>query len=279
MNSSTPRQRGSKERLADIASQVGQWREITGQATAQDVQPGSSLDADDQAFPLYPASHHAWHGISHAVDHLDMFMHPLVESNLSFPLAPQTLARSGVLGAAHALWVLDATTRPVRQIRALRLAHEEFQNERKAYEQLANSGAATAEMAAIVATRVEWIGRAVKAGVALGATATQVQAKLVETDVIDDVLRRYEVAHPSPDDHLLRTYRLIWRMHSGVAHGFRWPVTYRTDFTNAVMEGEEQRQLGGLVTNDEDQLITSAIAMSLLIGRAFDLYNNRRVKH
>ena len=65
-------------------------------------------------------------------------------------------------------------------------------------------------------------------------------------------------------------------MHSGVAHGFRWPVMYRTVITQALSDSEAA---DGLVTNDEDQLMISAIAMGLLITRAFELYDLRRVPH
>jgi len=67
-------------------------------------------------------------------------------------------------------------------------------------------------------------------------------------------------------------------MHSGVAHGLRWPIMYRTDFSNAVLGGDEHG-LGGTVTNDEDELMVSATAMYLLLKRAFELYDLRRLPH
>jgi len=269
----------TNQRLTDIGRQVVRWREITGYS--HPVEPGSSLGADDRVFPLVPPSHLIWHGISHAVDHLDMFMHPLIETKLSFPIAPQTLARSGVLGAAHALWMLDAATRNERQLRALRIFHEECRNERNAYDELAKSGDAAAGMADIVAVRSRWMAEAVQAGLAIGCTAEQVKDKPVETKLLDEVITRYQQVRPSPpgDGTMLSTYRLIWRMHSGVAHGYRWPIMYRADFSKAVLDGVDERNLGGLVSNNLDQLATSAISMSLLIGRAFELYNLRRVVH
>jgi len=83
------------------------------------VHPNSSLGADDRLFTVVPTSHLAWHGISHAVDYLDMYLNALVEHRMSFAIAPQSLARSGLLGAAHALWLLDAPSRRERQLRDL----------------------------------------------------------------------------------------------------------------------------------------------------------------
>lgn len=74
------------------------------------MQEGSSLAADDKLFPVLPPSHLAWHGVASAVDHLDMFM-ALPRSGVSHPLAPNTVARTGMLSGAHALWLLDAPTR------------------------------------------------------------------------------------------------------------------------------------------------------------------------
>jgi hypothetical protein len=55
-------------------------------------------------------------------------------------------------------------------------------------------------------------------------------------------------------------------------------VRHRTDFRNAVLGGKDD-ELGGLVTNDDDHLMVSATAMYLLIKRAFELYDLRRVRY
>lgn len=267
----------SWQRIALIAEQAVKWREMASQR--RPVEPGSSLAAEDQIFPLMPPSYLIWHGISHAVDHLDTFTHTVVEAKVSFPLAPQTLARSGVLGAAHALWMLDGPNRVERQLRALRMAYEEFRNERVAYDEVAQGEDESSEMRRIVAVRDEWMARAVEAGVTIGKTPGEVVQRPRDTTLIDEVITRYEEVHrPEDGASLVGTYRLIWRMHSGVTHGFRWPVIHRTDFSNAVLGGKDD-ELGGLVTNDDDHLMVSATAMYLLIKRAFELYDLRRVRY
>ena len=266
-----------KQRLALIAGQVEQWRTMTGQLPP--VEPGSSLTGDDQIFLLLPPSYLIWHGISHAVDHLDMFMNALVMTNTSFPLAPQTLARSGVLGAAHALWMLDGPDRVERQLRALRMVHQEFSQERTAYRDIVQIEGPNPRLASLIAVRDKWIARTITAGATIGKTAKQVAQRPDDTTLIDSVIKRYEqVNRPEDGGSLVGVYRLIWRMHSGVAHGLRWPIMYRTDFSNAVLGGDEHG-LGGMVTNDEDQLMVSATAMYLLLKRAFELYDLRRLPH
>jgi hypothetical protein len=86
---------------------VAGWADYVTQL--QVAEPGSSLAKDDALFAVLPPSHLAWQGILSAVDHLDSFF-GLLDGGKSHPLAPGTLARAGVLGAAHALWLLDAPT-------------------------------------------------------------------------------------------------------------------------------------------------------------------------
>jgi hypothetical protein len=82
---------------------------------------------------VLPPSHLIWHGISSAVDHLDAFMGAL-DGGKSHPLAPSTLARSGILGSTHALCLLDGPDRDERRRRGLHLAHEEFKREKQMFE-------------------------------------------------------------------------------------------------------------------------------------------------
>lgn len=177
-------------RMMVIANEVKTWREITSKPNR--VEPHSSLAADDALFPLAPVSHLILFGITHAVDHLDMYMTALIDSQLSFPIAPQTLARGGLLGAAHALWMLDEPDRRTRQLRGLRIVHEEWRNERNAYQDLVDRGEAVEGIAQLIQTRREWMGRAVEAGESIGWTKAQVSERPNDTKLIEAVLTRYE---------------------------------------------------------------------------------------
>ncbi|MCU1627395.1 MAG: hypothetical protein JWP64_2344 [Pseudonocardia sp.] len=86
-----------------------------------------------------------------------MYLNALVENKMSFAIAPQSLARSGLLGAAHALWLLDAPSRRERRLRGLRIAHEEWRNERNAYQGLIDSEQAAPGMKDLVEVRPEWM--------------------------------------------------------------------------------------------------------------------------
>lgn len=267
-----------QERLQVAADTVEMWRAATG--TSRPVEPGSSLAADDAAFPLNPVSHLVWFGISHAVDHLDMYLHVLVRSGHSFPIAPQTLARGGLIGAAHALWMLDAPDRRTRQLRGLKIAHEEWRNERTAYQELVESGEAVAGMDNLVVVRGEWMAEAVAAGESIGWTAADVRARPNDTKLIEDVLTRYESRDPAePGMMTMPTlYTLLWRMLSGSAHAYRWSSMGRIRFAPRGST-TDSNGADGYLTTDEDQHFHSVGAMMLLINRAFELYDQRRVRH
>ncbi len=237
--------------------------------------PTSVQADDDKIFSAIPPSHLIWHGILHAVDHLDMFMNALVENGTAFPLAPQTLARSGVVGAAHAMWLLDQDDQAERQRRALRLIVEECRQENTAMREIsAIAGHLTADVQKVIATRDAWTARAVQAGATLGMTEQQVKQRPEDTAIIDLVTKRYVATTPNQlNRDLVTTYRIIWRTHSGTAHGLRWPALHRTEILGQFARGGHSGRLtaGGLPT-----LTMSAAAMALLIKRAIELYEERR---
>lgn len=266
------------ERLRWAADAVDMWAQST--AEARPVESGSSLAADDALFPLNPVSHLAWFGIAHAVDHLHMFLHVLVRDGLSFPMGPQTLARGGLIGAAHALWLLDGPDRRTRQLRGLRIAHEEWRNERNAYNDVVKTGEAADGMEETIERRSEWMARAVAAGESIGFDAAKVTTRPLDTTLIDEVLTRYE-RHDPTEPGLMpmpALYRLLWQMLSGNAHGYRWSSMGRVQFVERG-GAPDADGVDGFLTTDEEQHFHSVGALMLLINRAFELFDQRRVRH
>lgn len=268
-------------RLGRTYGKAKGWRKITNSAEAARVHPHSSLGADDRLFTVVPTSHLAWHGISHAVDHLDMYLNTLVENRMSFAIAPQSLARAGLLGAAHALWLLDGSSRRERQLRGLRIAHEEWRNERNAYAELIKIGHAAPGMGRLVAIRTEWMERAITTGESLGYTRQQVKDKPNNTNLIVDVIERYQprVGREPGDMPLTATYRLLWQMWSGATHGYRWAVMPRVSFPGTDEFDPAAPDLGGQLAHDEGAHVLAAEGLALLINRAFELFDIRRVPH
>lgn len=262
-------------RLQQIADYLGRWRDYV--YTDQPILPGSSLARDDEVFDVLPASALAWHGISSAVDHLDMFMAAILAQR-SHPLAPQTLARTGMISGAHALWVLDGGDRVTRQKRALQLAYQEFAEDHKAVTGIAplmGTDPATGDSNAktYLDSRKEWMDRAVTVGASLGMTAHQVTT-LGETDLLDKVTK--EIVRRDPQHtEMAKSVQILWRMWSGVAHGLRWPVMSRTDF-GAAAPADATGTVRALATNDISNLTMAASGVAIFLVRAIGIFEERR---
>lgn len=265
------------ERLAMLDEKVGVWRAFVGSARA--VEPGSSLAADDQMFPVLTPSQLAWHGISSAVDHLDTFM-ALLRAGASYPLAPSTIARTGMLSGAHALWLLDGPTRTERQKRGLRLAHEELTRDRQAVRDIAVIGhsddpaAGLAEMKDYLDLRDEWVARVLTVGEQQFGMATKHDFRFDDTTLLDTVTRRL-AEHAPEDADLISAVRVVWRTYSGVAHGLRWPATYRLEYGEPV-PGASPGTVEGRLTNSIEHLSMAASSMAIFLAHAVDLFEHRR---
>lgn len=225
MPADTPNRLTPGQRLGQNRALTTRWADYCSKP--QLALPGSSLAKDDSLFDVLPTSHLAWQGISSAVDHLDSFF-DLLDGGKSHPLSPGTLARAGVLGAAHALWLLDCPGRAGRQKRGLRLAHEEFKRELQLVKDLRGlSGDPTGQAQKRMDTLTEWMDRAVTVGGTLGMTAADVR-RFEDTALIDEVAARYVDAVPDSRD-LAMTYRIVWRLYSGTSHGLRWSALLRAE--------------------------------------------------
>jgi hypothetical protein len=265
-----------EERLGQLDKLLDNWRTYISEA--RPVHDGSSLAADDRLFPVLAPSQLAWHGIASAVDHLDMFM-ALLRSGTSHPLAPNTIARTGMLSGAHALWLLDGSDRIERQKRGLCLAYEEFSRDRQAVTDIAtietpDPATRLAEMKGYLDARTEWMARAVTVGGQLGMTAKDVKS-LNDTTLLDEVTRRLVERDPE-NTELIRAVRVVWRTYSGVAHGLRWPVMYRAQYGEPV-PGGKPGSVEARVTNSIADLSMAASSVSIFLLHAVDLFEKRRM--
>jgi hypothetical protein len=202
-----------EQRLGFIVTQVGRWRAWI--LHVQRPLAGSTLAEDDTIFPPFTLSQLAWQGLCSGVDHLDLFASALVATRTGYPSAYFTLSRAGVVGAAHALWLLDGD-RAQRQRRALRMAHEDYRQERAAMADIKRLMPGAAELAT---SRIEQLtqrmGEVVTAGAGLGMTAQSFKKKINDGQIIEDMARRFATG-PEAND-LIAAYVVMWRQHSGAA--------------------------------------------------------------
>jgi hypothetical protein len=241
---------------------------------------GSSLAKDDALFPVRPPSHLAWHGIIAAVEHLALLIDCL-EAGTPQPLAASTLARSAILGSAHALWLLDGSDRADRQRRGLRLAHEQFQLEllrlrdlrRLDGEDGTDQSSPYDTAGVLVDFQIEGINGAIGVSAKLGMSPEEVAARPDDTAVIDTVARRYTDVVPGALQ-LAKAYRMLWRQYADASHGLRWSELYRAN----IMQ-QDRRGGQGYLTNDLSDLGMAASAVVIFTRRAINRFELRRQRH
>jgi len=117
-------------RFTTMANAVQGWR---GRVGGEPLFPqlGSELAADDETFPDLPVSAVAYNGIVTAVEHLDFFVAALDATERLYPAAHYTVLRPALMGAAQAVWVLAPEAGVTRRARALEIAVDDFNQERK----------------------------------------------------------------------------------------------------------------------------------------------------
>lgn len=120
--------------------------------------------------------------------------------------------------------------------------------------------------------RTEWMARAVAAGKRLGMVDGQVQASINDTAIIDAVAKR--LAHLEPGNRdLIQAYRVLWRTHSGTAHGLRWSSQPNTEVFDSLVRGGA---IGQVTSGGIDKQFMSAAAPAVLIHRAVELFETYR---
>ncbi|TRW46387.1 hypothetical protein [Georgenia yuyongxinii] len=106
-----------------------QQRVSTG---APQVDPHSSLGADDRAVSPHHLSHAVWFAITNAVDHLEAVRALIEDAGRTQPWAHWALIRAALENAATAAWLLAPASRDERVSRALRLAKDNIEQSRAA---------------------------------------------------------------------------------------------------------------------------------------------------
>lgn len=207
---------------------LDQWRRIPGPFTPIS---GSELARDDEDWPHFGVSQVAWGGFTVAIEHLQAIRaHIDVQApnrpNL-FAFAHQTLARTALIGAATAVWVLSPGDRPKRIERARRVVTYQQDEHHKYLRALQGLGdhAGTDAVADHVAMRQREL--------AAMRTADGQTAKYETTRIIRDAALAAFKTKPLADEVVAG-----WRSGSGAAHGLLFPVLGRSPMTQESSDGQ-----------------------------------------
>ena len=113
------------EAIVSTFPTLDNWQKRTSVLIAPEA--GSEQAVDDEEWPYMPASTCAMIGLSSAREHLHA-VRLLIEAKQLFPAATSTLARTALVGASTAVWMLEPDDRSVRLRRSLSFASLDYKH-------------------------------------------------------------------------------------------------------------------------------------------------------
>lgn len=251
---------------------VANWEEwIT---VAHPADEGSALADDDRLYPPFPVSRAAIQGLGSAIDHLGLFHAALEKTRASRPFGYFTLARTAMFSAARTIWILSPAQRPERQRRALWLAHEDLRQYRFFTENLPAVLFADPELPARELTEVTerlklMDEAAARVGLIFRSNQRPRDSGIVESAA--DWLDSQPTGLEEPGSSL----RMLWRMHSGHAHGLSWSMQGEQEVVTRNADGSGTIK----VTASVAELATASLAAATTTNQALILYEQRASRH
>jgi hypothetical protein len=180
---------------------------------------GSELSIDDMDWPPVPVSQVAVMGLGSARDHLHA-VRVHIDAGQLFPFAQSTLIRGALVGAAQAVWVLSPEDRDERIERGRCVAAHMYSEHRKYLDLLRGLALTPHEETEAVAAHVQQRQATLNQMRALDGH----KASLNTTDMVK------EAALDAFGTQALANEALSsWRLTSGAAHGFAWPLLGQPD--------------------------------------------------
>ena len=269
----TKKSEKSKDRLDIVRQAVRDWR-VRVKAPDQ-VDKGSSIDADDQVFPPMPCSQLAWYALTTAVEHLDAGVRLLDEQVVTggpiLPSANSTVLRGALVGACQAVVLLVPPARDVRTTYGLQIAHEEYRQVLSFRAHMIDHPGLVAEARKnAAATNYLKIPEERKVAVATMLSQRGISKRLTDTDMIR---KAGELVHSSGADSpmLQLMVEMEWRLGSGAAHGRFLMAMHRPG--GHVVESGRTALFGASIEEVANQ-ITS---VSLLLSEAWRVWDLRRI--
>jgi len=254
--------RDSQRRLNQMAAFVERWMPLLSDPIVP--APHSSLARDDTVWPDYTTSMVAWSGIRSAIDSLGLFFRSLSLDERPYDTGHRTLGRSGLTGAAQAVFVLFGD-RPTRTRNALRCAYDDLE----AYERTLDDLRAARWPGDAVdeddATRSSWNqrfarleerrGRLVAAADGAGLSRNQLRKSPSFREMVD-----YAPAHVPDSGGLRPALRMTLAQLNAAAHAQSWATLLGATHYIETPEGLRARVL----TTTTDLVLIAGGAMTLM---------------
>ena len=255
-----------------MSTKVEAWRERAKHPEPPEA--GSSLAAD--AIEGLSIESSIWYSMSISSEHLDFAIDAMRATSTMYPTAYMTVARTALMGAVNAVWLLAPSTRDERQRRALRFRADDLRTQVVGLRDMrVMSGAPTTARDGLVAQLQERQASLQRVADAMGVQEDVTRMRFTQTDAINWVA---SYLHGPNSDLLIGATQSMWRSGSAAAHAQLQFGLMRADRTETIRDGAG----GGIVRlrGDLDTDVGPALAAATLtLSEAFRLYDLRRVRH
>lgn len=262
----------AERRLSQIATLAGVWRERLKQPPPV-VEDGSALAGDDRLTLVRPSSL-AWYLIGVSYEHLDFGTSTMAATSTLYPTAYLTVFRTALLAGTQAVRMLGPTIRRERQAHAIRLTLEDLSNQLASANELSISdpelNRLRMEQADRLKQEVDDLEPQARALGILDRDLRRVRANATEAiNWVAEFMHEQEI--------LINGMRLLWRTGSAVAHGARSHAIRRLGRSDLIDTGHGTKY--AKLFGDIEDVTSAASASALVLGRAFELYEQRRLNH
>lgn len=234
----------------------------------------SALHHDDRLCSAFPTSTSAHIGIAVAVDHIGLVRDALTASRATRPYAYYSPVRTATFAAARSVWILSPQYRKQRQSRGLWLEWDSNRKQQGFLNELRTpTDKAVESVATVRADLLRHRELIVAAGAEIGHTLSNKGAP-----------KDYEIMRAATawvDRHKRRdefgsghAALLLWRQHSGAAHGLPWVNFGKTSVVRQLEPGWYEGHVTASVA-DVGMAVASAVLMT---QHAIWLYEKRATK-
>jgi hypothetical protein len=235
-------------------------------------EPRSALFYDDQLCPTFPTSTSAYHGISAAIDHVNLICDAIQGRQATRPYAYFPPARAATFAAARSVWILSPPTRKKRQVNGLWMEWDNNRKQRNFVESVrADDPKVRVMVDGYLAKLDDLKQRVVDAGDAVGQRLSNSNKPPSDTHIMEFATTWLD-RHADPSEYGSgHAAMLLWRQHSGAAHSLPWINTGRVE----VMERLEEGGVKGRVTASYADIGMAVASAVLMISEALKLYTKR----
>ncbi|WP_312715433.1 hypothetical protein [Corynebacterium flavescens] len=243
-----------------------------------DPEDGSSLAADD--FGGIDVGGAIWYSMCISIEYLSFIADVIEKMQTVPPTVLMTVARSALVTAANAHWMVFGRNRSERRLNVLKYKAEGLKQELSALNDILEVDALTkatkSEQSKDINSKLDWLQE--QADNSSIEFCSRARRMMIQTEIIKGVVKGAFPEGQTEYAYLRFAVLRVWRSGSSAAHGLSQFAAGR--FVMEESENPGSKSMTGRMYADIENDIGPAIfSVFLVLDRAWRQYHLRRVKH